>query len=335
MITGALTLNHIAKYSENPLEKFVIMNLLRDSNVFGDLPFVDVDNLENVAVRWTSLPTPAFRKINSGYTPSVGDTEQVWETVYPVGGEFKIDRILKKVKNLIKDPVRDQIEMHIKATALLLNDKFINGDHTSDPDTFEGIKKRVASMPSRQTVGFAGASAAALDPTSSTANARAFLDTLDKLWKRCNGGKVDAIYCNEGIQLGLARVLRYAQISGGNFLDTTKDVLGRDILTFKGVPLVDVGIKKDQVTDIILETETAGDAGSDATSMYFASFDDRDGMFGIQLGGPLELYDPLTDGELEGTPTGMIRYEWVPGISSMGSRAITRGYNIEGAANWT
>jgi len=333
-ITGAVTLAHVAKTSNKPLEKAVIMNLLRFSDVLADLPFRNVDSLTNVAVRWTSLPTSAFRKINAGYTASIGDTEQVWESVYPAGGEFKIDRVLKKVGNTIVDPVSLQMQMHMKALAYELNDQFINGDHTSDPDTFEGLKKRVTGMPSRQSVYFAGSSSAALDPTGSAANARAFFDKFDEMFYKCNGGKVNAIYANEGIQWGIARVLRYAQISGGNFLDSTTDVFGREVMSFKGVPIIDVGLKADQSTEIITETETAGDSGLDATSIYAVSFDTVEGLSGIQLDS-LEFYDPLTGGELEGTPTGMVRYEWVLGLASFGSRGIVRAQNIEGASNWT
>jgi len=332
-ITGAITLGHLATTSQNPMSKFILMNLLRNSRLLDSFPIMPVEALNNVAVKVTSLPSPAFRQMNAGYTRSVGDTAQVWESVYPIGGEFAVDRILKKVKNVIKDPVMVQTELHLEALALTVNDYLINGDQTTDPNGFEGLKKRVAGMPSRQSVYFAGSSSAALDPTASAANARAFFDAFDKAYRYANGG-ANMIIANEGMILGLARVLRYAQISGGNFLDVTRDVFGREIDTFRGTPVVDAGLKVDQTTEIITETETAGDAGADATSTYFINFDDRKGVVGIQLGG-LEFYDPLTGGEMEGTPTGLVRYEWPLGLYSPGSYGIVRAQNVEGAASWT
>lgn len=333
-ITGAYTLSHLAKLSENPLEKGVIQNLLRYSEILGTLPFTDVEQLTSVAVRWTSLPTPAFRKINAGYTPSLGDTDQVSETIYPIGGEIKFDRIFDKVKNTIVDPKAMQVSMHMKALALKLNDYFINGDHASDADGFEGLKKRVANMPSRQTVGFAGDSSAPLDPTGSTANARVFMNKFDELWYKCNAGNVSAIYANEGIKWGLIKVMRYLQVSG-DFLDVTKDVFGRQMLTFRGVPIHDVGLKADQSTEIITNSLTAGDGGTDSTELFFVSHNTEEGIMGIQLGGGLDVYDPLAGGELEATPTNMVRYEWVLGLSNWGSHGITRGWNIEQVSDWT
>jgi len=337
-VANAYTLAHLAKISDNPLQKGIIMNLLRFTDIMTTLPFTSVEALQNVAVRWTSLPTPSFRKINAGYTPSLGDSEQVWESVYPVGGEILFDRIFDKVGNTIVNPKTQQVDMHMKALAFTLNDFFINGDHATNVDAFEGLTKRVAAMPARQSVYFAGVagdSTSVLDPTSGAAGARAFMDKWDELWYKCDNGNVSAIYCNEGLKWGLARVLRYLQIQGGNVLDTSQDVFGRTILKFRGIPVIDVGLKKDQATEIITNTEVSNDAGTDATSVYFVSHNTNEGLMGIQLGGPLEAYDPLAGGEKEATPTNMFRYEWVLGLATFGSRGITRGRNLEAPTSWT
>ena len=127
---------------------------------------------------------------------------------------------------------------------------------------------------------------------------------------------------------------RYIQASGGAFLDVTKDSFDRDIPTYRGVPIIDMGYKKDQSTEIITNTETAGDAGADATSVYAVSFDEREGLTGIQLSPP-EFYDPLGGGESESKPVKKKRLDWWVGLASYGSYGIVRGRNVEGAVNWT
>jgi|GEM_PF-1959462 hypothetical protein len=333
---AGITLAQLAKIETNPLRKGVIMNILRKGRAMEVLPFTDVNSLKSVAVRWAHLPSVAFRKLNAGYiSDESGDTEQVWEAVYGFGGDVTYDRVLKKIAgSMIVDPERLQLDMKTAAMALTFNDYLINGDHANDPDGFEGLKKRVAGMPTRQTIGFAAANAAALDPTASAAAARAFIDYLEKMHAYTNGGDHNAFFANEGILWGVGRVARYIQASGGNWLSTTQDSFERTIPTLWGSPIIDVGLKADQTTEIITETEVAGDAGQDATSIYCAAFNDEQGVTGIQLSS-MEVYDPLAGGELSTAPSKMTRIDWWVGLAGFGSYGVTRGWNVEGAANWT
>ena len=331
----ALTLAQLAKLETDPLKKYVIVNILREAKIMEVLPFTDVDSLRSIAVRWRTLPSVAFRKINAGYTPSEGDTEQVWESVFALGGEIKFDRVFKKIKNTIVDPIKLQSDMKLKALSLTFNDYVINGDHATDADGFEGLKKRVSNMPTRQSVYYAGSSSAALDVTASTANANTFFSKLEEQHYKTNAGQVSCILANEGIRYGLGRAARYVNSGGGMFLDATKDSFDRQILTWKGVPIVDTGLKTDQSTDIITDAETAGDAGTDATSIYMVSFGEDQGLMGIQLPPGLEVYDPLAGAEQESTPTNLMRVEWWLGLANFGSYGVTRGQNVEGASNWT
>lgn len=330
----AYTLAQLAKLETDPLKKMVLMNMLRDVKVMELIPFENVESLNVIATRWQTLPTVAFRKINAGYTPNEGHDEQVWESLYGLGGEIKFDRVFDKIKNVIVDPKQNEINKKLKSLAITFNNYFINGDHGTDADGFEGLLKRVSLMPARQSVYFAGAAAAALDPTASVANGRAFFDGLETLHYRTNQGNVSAFFCNEGIYWGIGRVARYINASGGMFLDITKDSFDRNITTYKGAPMIDMGLLIDQSTEIITETEIAGDAGADATSIYAASFNMEQGITGIQLSPP-EVYDPLNGGEQESTPTKLMRIDWWLGLAGFGSYGYARGRNVEGAANWT
>jgi hypothetical protein len=332
----AVTLAHVAKLETEPLRKGIIMNILRDARAMEVIPWENVDSLRSVAIRWTNLPTAAFRRINEGYTADHGDVEQVWESVYGFGGEINFDRVFDKIGNTIVSPRVLQTKMKLKALSLMFNDYLINGDHGTDEDGFEGLKKRVSLMPSRQSVYFAGSSSAALDPTASAANARAFLDKFDEISYRTNRGSVGAYFMNEGLYLGFARVLRYAQVAAGGAgaLDVTRDSFDREIITYRGAKFIDMGLKRDQSTEIIAETETGGTGSANATSIYGVSFGTEQGVTGIQLG-PLESYDPLAGGEQESVPAKLLRIDWWLGLAGFGSYGIVRGRNLEGAANWT
>lgn len=305
--------------------------MIRNTKIMDLLPFENVDSLRSIAVRWQTLPSVAFRAIGGNYTASEGETEQVWESVYVLGGTVQWDRVFDKVKNTITDMKKLQLDMKLRSLSCTFNNYFINGDAATDILGFEGLKKRVSQMPSRQSVYFAGASAAALDPTASVGNGRLFFDFLEEMSYKCNAGAVNAYLLNEAMYYGVGKVARYINANGGNFLSTTKDSLDREVTTWKGAPLVDVGLLKDQTTEIIPDTEVAGDSGVDATSIYGCSFGVDKGISGIQLGG-------LENWETEPTSTAphhTLNIEWVLGLAGFGSYGIVRGRNVEGASNWT
>ncbi len=332
---AGITLAQVAALETEPLRKGIILNIIRDAPVMETVPFENISSLRAIGLRWSKLPTGgAWRKLNAGYTASQeGTVEQVEDSLYGFGGEITYDKVLTKITNFVEDPITVQTKMKIKSLAYDWKDKFINGDHAVDPDAIEGLKKRVAASPTRQTVYMAASNAAPLDPTGSTANARKFFDQWEAGWHYCNGGQVSEIFCNEGTLLGFARVHRYLQING-NMLDVTKDTLGREFLTWKGKRLVDMGYKADQSTEIITDTEVAGDGGADSTSVYFVSYDKDQGITGIQLE-PLQVYDPLAGGESSSAPMLLRRIDWWNGLLQVGSYGIVRLRNLAAASSWT
>jgi len=334
----AYTLAQLAKIETTPLKKGVILNLLRYAPIMDSLPFENVDSLHSIAVRWKTLPGAAFRKVNASYTTSEGDVDQVEEAVYGMGGGIKFDRVFDKIKNVIQDPKVMQMDMKTRAMALTFNWYFINGDHAVDPDGFEGLKKRVANMPTRQTVYAAASNAAGLDPTASTANARAFLDKLEEAYYKCNNGNVQMIIGNEAFRWSLGRAIRFLQASGASFLSTQKDQFEREIMTYKGTPIYDAGLKVDQSTEVITLTEAGGTGTANTTSFYLVSTSTptgdvqgaiSEGLTGIQLG-PMEIYDVASTGEQTEK-----HIDWWVGLANFGAHSIVRVRNLLSPASWT
>jgi len=329
----AVTLAHVSKLESDVLKKMIYQNMLRKAPMLNYVPFENVNSLRSVAIRWTNLPSVAFRRINGDYSTSEGDIDQVYESVYGFGGKIRVDRVFKKIGgSLIKDPEQLQIEMMSEAMAIKFNDYFVNGDHASDPDGFEGIKKRISNMPSRQTVQLGAASADAHDPTASTANARAFLDKWEEAYYKADGGNVSLILCNEGVKWGLGKVLRYLGIAGySSQLDVTKDQFDREFPTYKGATIVDAGLLADQSTEIITNTEADAAANSsDTTSVYFIPFNDENGIVGIQLS-EMETFP----GEKDQATSDVTTVEWWAGLAGFGSYGPTRLWNLEAPASWT
>jgi len=332
----AITLAQLAQVETDPMKKFIQLNILRECRIMEILPFENVDSLQVSAQWWETLPTGGYwRSLNEGFSSSEdGQLGEGVEALFGFGTAITFDSLLEKIKNVVRDPVQVQVEGKLKSMSIDYNYTFINGDPAVEPKQFAGLKKRVAALPSRQTVYFTSStSAAPLDPTGSAANGRRFFDMLETAKRYTNASQVDAILCNEDFIIGLGRAARFMQTQG-NFLDVTKDTFDREIVTWHGIPLTDMGLKKDMTTEVIPTTETAGDGGADSMSVYFVSFNMDEGVHGIQLN-DMTVYDPLNGGEMESKPSKLKRVDWWNGLATFGRYGITRLRNLERLADWT
>lgn len=303
----AVTLNEMLKVAKTDYAAMIIQDLLRKSDVFKLLPVADVQGLRIVGTRWQTLPTTGKRKIGGGYTEATGAVEAVEETLSIYGGDVQIDRIFTKVPSLFQDELSLQTDMLTESVARSVNNDLINGDHGVDPDGFEGLKKRVANMPARYTITLESGGVT-LDVLASSANQQKFIDALHKA-KKFIGGAVDAWLCNETAFVGFGQTLRRMAL-----LDTTQDNYDRTWEAFAGGKLVDVGLKQDLSTDIILNTEGTDSLSS---SIYGVKFGDETGLNAIQLAGTDPMpYDPLTGGEKESTPGYLRRVDWALGLKN-------------------
>ena len=321
----AVTLMDYFRQSKDPTHKAFIADLLRASRLLEQVPFVPLPGLQVSATRWLTMPSVAFRKIGAGYTEGTGKTEQIEETLYALGGDVKIDKLLKG-GNTFEDPLVTQMKMKAKAMAFKFNDQFINGDLTVDPDGFEGLKKRVSNMPTRQTIDLAQ-STDSLKVLASTANTHLFLDGLAKAAQYVAGAT--HFFMNENTILQFEAALRRTSPA---LLTTVKDSWDREITAYKGIPMIDVGLLSDKSTEIITNTEDPGDAGNDATSLYAVRIDTDDGLCGLQKEGSTpEPYDPLGGAELESGPQYLRRIDWAVGLLNISNYCIARvkGFRME------
>lgn len=332
---AGITLAQLAQVETDPMKKFIQLQIIRECRIMETIPFENVASLKVTAQWWEVLPTGGtWRSLNEGYTSTEdGQLGEGYESLFGFGTDITFDSIIQKL-TFERDPIQLQVEGKLKSISFDYNNTFINGDPATDPKQFTGLKKRIAGLPARQMQYFTTATnVAGLDPTASVANARRFFDVLEKGWRYCNNGSVSAILCNEDFILGLAQACRYMQTQA-NFFDITQDILGRDLYTWRGKPLTDMGLKKDQTTEIIPTNEAGGDAATNTMSVYFVSFDQQEGVYGIQLDG-LNVYDPLNGGEMESKPSRLKRIDWWNGIANFGRHSMVRIRNLKSLANWS
>ena len=318
----AWTLAEMSKIETDVLRKSVLDTLLWESNLMQIVPWETIGTLSTGVVMINDLPSVGFRKINAGYAESTGTFKQKTELISLMGGYIDTDKAIARAKNTIADARMIQQEMMLRAMAYNFNDKFINGSPVVDPEEFKGIKERindeVAAGNTGQYIDNAGTSGDGINLSS--AERQNFLDKLDLLIHSIKGHKPDVLLMNSKCLLCVRSLLRREQL-----LNNAADMFGRIIDAYQGIPMIDVGVKADQTTEIITSTETLEAAGAaESTSIYAVKFGEGDMLWGIQEY-PLEVEDK---GILEATPVYRTEIDWPLGLAHVDPRSIARLYGI-------
>lgn len=310
----ASTLADLSKIEKDRLRKSVMDTMLMESVVMQHIPWETLNALGTVIVRFQDLPAVGFRKIGENYLESTGATEQISENVSLLGGMIDVDKALVRAGNTIERERAVQQRMKLKAMTYAFNDKFINGDRSSDPEEFDGLDRRCALIGSAQEIDYTSTTSA----TTSASDARAFINKIDELIYSIDGHQPDALYMNKTALLSLRSCLRLASL-----LDTSRDQFGRQISAYGGIPMYDIGVTANQTTKVILDTETKG-GGSAETSIYAVKYGVGTDFWGIEEY-PLDVVDK---GELESGVTYRTVVDWPVGLAIANDRSIARLYGI-------
>lgn len=316
----AWTLSELSKIETDTLRKSVIDTLIMESNLMELCPWETIGQLATTVVKIKDLPSVGFRKVNEGYSESIGHFEQAVENISLFGGDIDTDIAIARAKNTIADARAIQQTLKLKAIAYNFNDNFINGDPSSDPEEYKGLDKRIDDI---NAEGYTNQLIDLADTTDKgilrdSAARFAFLDKLNELIYAIKGHNPDYLLMNKKMLLALRSLLLREKL-----LDTTSDLFNRRIDMYLGARLIDIGVKANQSTEIITNEETDG-GGSYETSIYAVKFGIGEMTWGIQQY-PLEVRDI---GELESKPVFRTRLDWNLGLATVDPRSLSRLYGI-------
>ena len=209
-----------------------------------------------------------------------------------------------------------------KAIAYKFNDKFINGNPESDPEEFKGLRERVADLYDEGYTGqLVDFECDGVGIRNSSTHSHDFLNFLDKLMYQIKGHNPDFLLMNSKMLLALRSILRKEDL-----LDKTQDSFDRKIDVYGGARLIDIGVKADQTTEIITETETAAgaDGAGESTSIYAVKMGIGEFLWGLQEY-PLEVEDL---GRLKEKPIYRTEMDWPLGLANADPYSIARGIDI-------
>lgn len=294
------------------------------------IPWEGTTSLGVTVAMLSQVDTPTMRNLNpASITAWQARFDQMQETLKILENTIIIDPVLLEIKDTVQDLRVSQVTAYMRTVNYLVNDLFINGDGVTNPTNPTGLKYRLENDAkfSGQTVD-AGVSAA-FDVDASSAAMYQWLDYIDQAIYKIDGGKPDAIICNQQTWLRFWSILRQLKL-----LDTTKDQFDREILKYRGIPILDSGVKTAGAilggasNQVILEGNGASGGETSpiysrayTTSMYFVKFG-PDYTLGLQLGGGLDVKHY---GELgSATYQDVTRLRWVFGFATFHPRCIAR-----------
>jgi hypothetical protein len=333
--SNSLTMADAALQSNSPLVQAVTWSLLDNGSVLArDIPFVNKKTMLQNGVRFVgNLPTPNWAKINAEPVAGKATPTPYQEVAYIIRDSVDVDKVLVEDENQISDPREIQTQAHLKAIAYDFNDKFINNNHVSgNADAPVGLRYRLDNY---TTYGLASTTKidasvdmrlATLTAASTKDAGNSFLEKLDQLlWAvdAADGSPDVVLYMNDVMKRRMRTALRALGTDGG--FSTAQDQFGRNVDTYKGAKVVDIGYKADQSTRIITTTEdTSGvDASSTYTSIYAVNY------------GPGHFYgwqfDPLMARDLGLMNNGVIYrtvIDWAGGLMYDNIRSVGRLYDI-------
>jgi len=321
------TLADFSRLATQPLKKAVIDIFRRESFMLDTLAFETPGTLNIEMLRTKSLPTITAREIGEAYTESKGITENLQERVSFLGGYIDVPKEYIKAKNQVVNQRALQTEMFVTSMAYKFNDMFINGNPETNLKEMTGIHYRLINdLDAAQSIDAGGADLSHGTPADLLAAQIKIVDLLEELIHTVDGHKADVLLMNSTTYLRLLSALR-----ARGYWATTKDSFGRSLPTFGegGPKIVDIGVKKDQSTLIMPNTELAN--GTAITGATFTS------IYALKLGDPFlkgwqfDSVNAEDIGLLENGVSYRSIIDWGCGIYFYNPRSMARIYNIQAA----
>ena len=300
-----INLVEFAKGLEDSVASAMIEQFASQSDILEKgITFKSASKGLNVFDRETSEPAVAFRALNSEPDISYGSEEQFQDACYPISGLIEFDRI--KLKRYGESKRMTYMMGQMKKGARVWTDTFINGDNSTDPKEWNGLKKRLVADSTGSVSGTVDDSRLIANATGS-GGAALSLAILDRAEAMVAEGS--HLLMSRQMQTRFKTAARSSTLTNNRITDDYDSQLGRRVTRFGDLEIL-TGYQVSKDSQFLPFNEVAYGGGSAVTtSMYIVSFRE-DGVSGIQTSAP--EYIPVT------TDRGVFQrdlFEWDQGIT--------------------
>ena len=280
----ALTLTESAKLSNDMLLSGVVETIVNESPVLQHLPFIEIVGNSLTYNRENAAPTVAFYDVGDTWDESTPTFTQVTAILKILGGDADADNYVAATRSNIQDLEAAVVELKAKAVQQKFDDTFINGDTDTASKSFDGIDKLT---PAGQTV------------SMGTNGATLTLDKLDELIDKVKTGKPDILIMSRRPRRKMNSLVRD---SGSGFLQSDRDMLGRMVQYYDGVPI--------GISDWVADDRRVG-TSQDCSTVYAVQFGEE-GVSGLT--GPSGLQVERV-GSLETKDATRTRVKWYVAVA--------------------
>jgi HK97 family phage major capsid protein len=289
----AMTKAEAAKLTNDLLTRGVIETIVKESQVLGLLPFMEVTGTAVTYNREATMPAASFYDAGDTWTEATPTFTQVSTSLKILGGDADVDNFLQATYADPNDLEAEVIASRAKAVAHKFSDSFFNGDSAVDAKGFDGLNKVL--------------NGGAQEVSGGTNGGALTLDLVDQTIDLVAPGKPDALFMSKRTRRKLSSLRR----ASGNLLETDVDQFGQRALFYDGIPVV--------VDDFISDTQTQG-AVSTTSSIYAVKFGQATGVMGLEHGGI--AIEPV--GEMETKDATRWRVEWYCGLAVFSTLGVAR-----------
>lgn len=301
-----LTLLEAAKSERDPA-RLAVISELSEGDLMGVVPFQDIEGEGVFYDQEGELPAVGFRGINETLEATYGVMNPQAEKLKIMGAEVDVDTAIIDMRG--PQAIADQIRMKVRSLRMTFEDQFINGDESTNPRAFDGLRRRI-NTGSSQAISMGGALS---------------LSALDELIDACDAmGGQKYLIMNKKMRRRLNTASRNSSIGG--FINYTQDEFGRRVTQYGDVPII--------VTDVNAQNQPIQPftEASSSTSIYCVAFGDllttaiqgrARGQFGVSV---RQL------GEVSDAPVDRTRIEWYCGMAVYNGRSAARLTGVTDAA---
>lgn len=299
----ALTLIEAAKAALNQgyeMEAAVMMQYAESSPILEVMPFRDITGAALKYNREETLPGIGFRGVNEGYSEDTGILNPQVETLAIAGGDLDVDKF--NIVTMGESIRAAQERAKVRSLALAWTRTFIQGDTQTQPEEFDGLKKRLTGTQLVEAGNTSGGDVLSLGKMD---------ELIDQVVNPTH------LAMNKTVRRRLTAAARATGVGG--FITYELDAFGRRVESYQGLPILILD-EDNQKNKILPFTETgAGGGTAQTTSIYCLSLAEMY-LQGIQNGG-IQVTDL---GELDSKPCMRTRVEWYAGIAIFDGRAAAR-----------
>lgn len=297
----ALTLLEQSKSEQNPQKLAVIAELV-EGELIRSMPFM---NVEGSGVDYgveAELPAVGFRGYNEAYPSAYGVINPQFERLKITGGDIDVD--LARIRMQGPQAKLDQIQMFVRSMRMSFEDSLINGDESTDPRSFDGLRKRIN----------VGSSQAINEGTAALQ-----LGSLDELVDAVEGQN-KVLIMNKKLRRLLSAAARDTSLAGT--VNYELDEFGKRVMFFGEVPIL---VTDTNAQNLPVQPFTEA---SSTTSVYCVALGDMQ-TTALQHSAGI-IIDEL--GQVDDAPVDRTRIEWYVGQAIFNGRTAARLYGVTDAA---